>query len=259
MPRKSVNRVMKYVDSVICRSAGVAFDTIQFFNKYQPNASFIPKWSDKPLLKSWEKSKPTLGWPRTTDSLCPNCVMEAREKIINGEEDYRSLMTDNVGEIKAQIIERNGEVWMVKECPKHGKFEDMMAKDVKFLEWIEQNLPVLQKMGIGIEGFGPNTFKIDSMPGFVKPTDAVSFMQAVIDELKSASNSSSPLRLGEDMIATTVCRHAVKANDPLRYPELEKLIRDLLECDLPYCCPHGRPTMIQISLAELEKKFGRKV
>jgi DNA mismatch repair protein MutL len=126
-------------------------------------------------------------------------------------------------------------------------------------EWIERNLPVLQKMGIGIEGFGPNTFKIDSLPSFVRATDAVPFMQAVIDELKSASNSSSPLRLGEDMIATTVCRHAVKANDPLRQPELEKLIQDLLNCDLPYCCPHGRPTMIQISLAELEKKFGRKV
>jgi len=56
-----------------------------------------------------------------------------------------------------------------------------------------------------------------------------------------------------------VCRHAVKANDPLRYPEIEKLIRDLLDCDLPYCCPHGRPTMIQISLAELERKFGRKI
>jgi DNA mismatch repair protein MutL len=125
-------------------------------------------------------------------------------------------------------------------------------------EWIERNLAVLQKMGIGIEGFGPNTFKIDSIPGFLKATDAVPFMQSVIDELKSASNSSSPLRLGEDMIAKTVCRHAVKANDPLRYLELEKLIQDLLECDLPYCCPHGRPTMIQISLAELEKKFGRK-
>ena len=81
----------------------------------------------------------------------------------------------------------------------------------------------------------------------------------VIDDLKSASNRSSPLRLGEDIIATTVCRHAVKANDPLRYLEVEKLIQDLLACDLPYCCPHGRPTMIQISHAELEKKFGRKV
>jgi len=42
-------------------------------------------------------------------------------------------------------------------------------------------------------------------------------------------------------------------------PEMEKLIRDLLDCDLPYCCPHGGSTMIQISLAELEKKFGRKI
>ena len=84
-------------------------------------------------------------------------------------------------------------------------------------------------------------------------------MREVIDGLRSVSNSSSPLRLGEDMIAKTVCRQAVKANDPLRYPEVEKLIRDLLECDLPYCCPHGRPTMIQISHSELEKKFGRKV
>ena len=125
-------------------------------------------------------------------------------------------------------------------------------------DWIEQNMSILQKMGIGIESFGPNTFKIDSLPGFLNVTDGAQFMRKVIDDLKSASDRSSALRLGEDMIASTVCRHAVKANDPLRYLEVEKLIQDLLECDLPYCCPHGRPTMIQISNAELEKKFGRK-
>jgi DNA mismatch repair protein MutL len=126
-------------------------------------------------------------------------------------------------------------------------------------EWIARNMSILQKMGIGIEQFGPNTYKIDSLPQFVRASDGVEFLRSVIDELKSSSNSSSPLRLGEDMIAKTVCRHAVKANDPLRYLEIEKLIQDLLACDLPYCCPHGRPTMIQISLGELEKKFGRKV
>jgi DNA mismatch repair protein MutL len=126
-------------------------------------------------------------------------------------------------------------------------------------DWIERNISILQKMGIGIESFGPGTFKIDSLPGFLKVSDPAQFMRKVIDDLKSAGNSTSPMRLGEEMIATTVCRHAVKANDPLRYPEIEKLIRDLLACDLPYCCPHGRPTMIQISLPELEKKFGRKV
>jgi len=126
-------------------------------------------------------------------------------------------------------------------------------------DWIERNLSILQRMGIGIEGFGPGTFKIDSVPSFLNVSDPAQFMRKVIDDLKSAANNASAMRLGEEMIAKSVCRHAVKANDPLRYPEVEKLIRDLLDCDLPYCCPHGRPTMIQISLAELDKKFGRKV
>ncbi len=126
-------------------------------------------------------------------------------------------------------------------------------------DWIERNMSILQKMGIGIESFGPNSFKIDSLPSFLNVSDPTQFMRKVIDDLKSVTNNSSAMRLGEEMIAKTVCRHAVKANDPLRYLEVEKLIQDLLQCDLPYCCPHGRPTMIQISLAELEKKFGRKV
>jgi len=125
--------------------------------------------------------------------------------------------------------------------------------------WVERNVATLQKMGIGIENFGANSFRVDTLPAFLEIADAAGFLRKVLDELKTTSRSSSPLRLGEDMIAKTVCRHAVKANDALRYPEIEKLIRDLLACDLPYCCPHGRPTMIQISHAELEKKFGRKV
>ena len=126
-------------------------------------------------------------------------------------------------------------------------------------DWIERNLSTLQRMGIGIESFGPDNFRIDSLPSFLSVSDAAQFMRKVIDDLKGTGNNASAMRLGEEMIAKTVCRHAVKANDPLRYPEVEKLIRDLLDCDLPYCCPHGRPTMIQISLAELEKKFGRKL
>ncbi len=126
-------------------------------------------------------------------------------------------------------------------------------------EWVERNVMTLQKMGIGVESFGANSFRIDTLPAFLEVSDAGAFLREVIDELKTTARSSSPLRLGEDMIAKSVCRHAVKANDHLDYPEIEKLIRDLLSCELPYCCPHGRPTMIQISLAELEKKFGRKV
>jgi tetraether lipid synthase len=134
-------RAMKYFDAAVSKAAAITFDTIQFFNQYDPNPSFTPKWSDKPLLKSWEKSKPTLGWPRATDSLCPDCVKEARAAILNGTKDVGDLVDEKVGEIKAQIIERDGQVWMVKECPLHGRYEDLMAVDAKFLSWIEQNFP----------------------------------------------------------------------------------------------------------------------
>ncbi len=126
-------------------------------------------------------------------------------------------------------------------------------------DWIAQNMPTLHKMGIGIEPFGAGTFKIDTLPQFIRASDPLQLIRDIIDELRQTSTQTSKLRLGEDVIATTVCRHAVKANDYLREPELVRLIQDLLACELPYCCPHGRPTMIQISYAELEKKFGRKV
>ncbi len=134
-------RAMKFVDAAVCYSAGKTLDTIQYVAKYDVKASFTPKWAEKPLQKSWQKTKPALGWPRQTDSLCPKCVLEAREAIINGTQDWTTLLHEKVGEVKADIIERDGQVWMVKDCPLHGKVEDMMAVDVRFLEWIEKNFP----------------------------------------------------------------------------------------------------------------------
>ena len=141
MPRIKGQRLLKYVDQAVCSTATVLYDTIQFFNKHRPGAPFTPKWSDKPLLKSWQKTKPPLGWPRETDSLCPDCVKEARAKIMSGDANWQSLLTEKTGEVKATILERDGQVWMVKDCPIHGHFEDMMAVDANFLNWIEQNFP----------------------------------------------------------------------------------------------------------------------
>ena len=131
----------KYVDSAVCFAATRTFNLIQFFNKYRQKTAFTPKWSDKPLLKSWQKTKPNLGWPRETDSLCPKCVIEARERILSGEEDYHILIDEKVGEVKAKVIERDNQIWMVKECPIHGRIEDIMSIDANFMRWIESNFP----------------------------------------------------------------------------------------------------------------------
>ncbi|MGQ0543580.1 MAG: radical SAM protein [Blastocatellia bacterium] len=134
-------RPVKHFEKGLTYIAKGAFNAVRSANQFKPNPSFIPKWSDKPLLKSWQKTKPTLGFPRQTDSLCPNCVIEARESILSGEKEVSMLINDKVGEIKAQIIERDGQVWMIKDCPTHGHFEDMMAIDSKFLQHIESLFP----------------------------------------------------------------------------------------------------------------------
>ena len=94
MPNSVGTQLKRSMDWVICKTAAVTFNTIQHFNKKNPNPSVTPQWSDKPLLKSWEKTKPTLGFPRQTDSLCPACVKEARESIIAGTKDWRDLMNE---------------------------------------------------------------------------------------------------------------------------------------------------------------------
>ena len=135
------HRPVKYLEKGLSKFATVAFDAIQSVNQFKPAPSFTPKWSEKPMLKSWQKSKPTLGWPRTTDSLCPACVKEARKRIVEDGEDPFKVIEDRPGEIKATIIERDNEIWMIKDCPIHGHYEDMMAVDAKFLEHIENMYP----------------------------------------------------------------------------------------------------------------------
>ena len=108
---------------------------------FADSPSFTPKWSDKPLLKSYQKEKPPLGWPRTTDSLCPKCVPEIRQQIVDGKLPHEILLNEKVGEIKAQIIERDGKILMVKDCPIHGHFEDVMSIDPAFFKHLEEVFP----------------------------------------------------------------------------------------------------------------------
>ena len=136
-----MHKPVKYVEKAVTVAAGAAWQVFDKLNRIHPNPSFTPKWADKPLLKSWEKSKPPLGWPRSTDSLCPRCVPEIRQQIVDGKLPHEILLNEKVGEIKAQIIERDGQILMVKDCPKHGHFEDVMAMDTDFFRHLEEVFP----------------------------------------------------------------------------------------------------------------------
>jgi uncharacterized radical SAM superfamily Fe-S cluster-containing enzyme len=137
-----MHKPIKYFEKAISIAANMVWQVFCWTNNFFPeNPSFTPAWSEKPLLKSYEKSKPPLGWPRQTDSLCPRCVPEIRRQIVDGKQDYCVLFNERPGEIKAQIIERDGKILMVKDCPVHGHFEDVLSIDPQFFRHLEDTFP----------------------------------------------------------------------------------------------------------------------
>jgi uncharacterized radical SAM superfamily Fe-S cluster-containing enzyme len=136
-----MHKTTKLAEKGLVMAARGAWAVFERLNRIRPNPSFTPKWSDKPLLKSYQKTKPPLGWPRTTDSLCPRCIPEIRQQILDGKLPHEILLNEKIGEIKAQIIERDGQILMVKDCPTHGHFEDVMAIDTAFFKHLEEVFP----------------------------------------------------------------------------------------------------------------------
>ena len=93
---------IKFVELGFVYAAKAAWRVFEFGNRFNQKPSFTPKWSDKPLLKSYEKQKPPLGWPRTTDSLCPRCVPEIRQQILDGKLPHEILLNEKVGEMNSR-------------------------------------------------------------------------------------------------------------------------------------------------------------
>jgi 7,8-dihydro-6-hydroxymethylpterin dimethyltransferase len=151
----------KIVEAVVTGAANAAWVACAATMRRRPAASFQPPWAPGPIPKSWEKSSPGLGWPRTTDSLCPTCVKEARSRILRGIDDAEILRTSQVGEIKATILERDGKIQIEKTCPSHGTFIDTLAIDPAFQRRIEGLFPGrdLPAVTDGLHNHGTSSIK----------------------------------------------------------------------------------------------------
>jgi len=124
--------------SMVTGLANLAWKTFQVVNTRLPEGELPhPEWAPGKLAKSRERSAPPLGFPRETDSLCPRCVPEIREKIVQGERDVRTIIEGHPGEIKARLLEENGRILIRKTCEKHGSFEDILSINPDFTRRIE--------------------------------------------------------------------------------------------------------------------------
>jgi DNA mismatch repair protein MutL len=121
---------------------------------------------------------------------------------------------------------------------------------------LKENLPILTGLGFAVEEFGPGSFVIRAVPGLVGDSSPESILRAAVEDLEV---DETPLEgaIEEKIIARVCKRAAVKAGQVLTPAEGEQLLRDLESCQSPRTCPHGRPTMIHLSVDLLERKFGR--
>ncbi len=129
---------VRFGSSMIPGLANIAWKAFQAVNTRLPEGDLpVPKWAPGKMAKSRERSTPPLGFPRETDSLCPHCVPDIRDKIVRGEADIDVLLQEHPGEIKAQLVEENGRVLMRKTCDVHGSFEDVLSTNPDFTRRIE--------------------------------------------------------------------------------------------------------------------------
>jgi len=116
----------------------------------------------------------------------------------------------------------------------------------------------LKEMGFGVAEFGGDTFLVDALPACLSGMRAEELLVEVSIALEQAGARGGKERWQEETIARAACRAAVKARDRLRLEEIEQLVVDLARTEMPYTCPHGRPTLVFTSFRELNRKFGRE-
>ncbi|MGH7829779.1 MAG: DNA mismatch repair endonuclease MutL [Candidatus Binatia bacterium] len=122
---------------------------------------------------------------------------------------------------------------------------------------LEQNIAALDHLGFSVEGFGPNTYAIESVPALLPPGDYRDVLRRIVVELADVERSTELKQDLEERLMTLACHSVIRANRKLNKQEIEALLRDLDQIDFATQCPHGRPVLIQFGPEQLERMFKR--
>lgn len=123
---------------------------------------------------------------------------------------------------------------------------------------VRKTLDLMKKLGIGVSEFGGDTFVVDALPRGMDKMTVREMLSDVARHLETLGERGSHSRWREEAIAQAACKAAVKARDRLSLTEVEQLVVALASAEMPYTCPHGRPTLIYTSFKELARRFGRE-
>ena len=173
------------------------------------------------------------------------------------------------------VLEKNEAMYLLDQHAAHEKvlYEEYMKKfknhkidmqmllDPIVMEFsnvdmmkIENNMDLFLNFGFEIELFGNNHIMVRGVPTIFGTPESEKFILQIIDNMEDLSSSYD---LKGDKFASMACRAAIKANDKIHIIEMKKLLLQMEKCENPFTCPHGRPTIVEISKKEIEKMFKR--
>lgn len=199
------------------------------------------------------------------------------ENTINNENRFSITDFKVVGSILNTyiVLEKNNSMYLLDQHAAHEKvlYEEYMKKfkshkidmqmlldpivieisNVDMLK-VESNLDLFLNFGFEIELFGNNHIMIRGVPTIFGNPESEKFILQIIDNIEDLKNSYD---LKGDKFASMACRAAIKANDKIHTMEMKKLLSQMELCENPFTCPHGRPTIVEISKKEIEKMFKR--
>jgi DNA mismatch repair protein MutL len=122
---------------------------------------------------------------------------------------------------------------------------------------VKNNIDVLLNMGFDIEEFGVNTFVFKGHPTWLKTGYEEESIHKIVDIMIHNNGAFDPIKFNEHIAITLACKMSIKANMRISMEAVEELLQELVLCDNPYNCPHGRPTIIKFSIYDLERMFKR--
>ena len=237
-------------------------------------------------VKDYSATKPAAKAPETSSACEPAQVVTGTQQTLG---DYdKVFLTESskkqfsiIGQLFKTywLIEFEDKLYIIDQHAAHEKvlYEKTMARlankdftsqrisppivmtlDARECEMLEKYRPQIEQFGYEVEHFGGKEYMISAIPDNLFNIDMKDLFIEMLDDFSNATGRQTPDIITEK-VASMSCKAAVKGNDKLTLPEINKLIDELLSLDNPYNCPHGRPTIISMSKYEIEKKFKRIV
>ncbi|MBQ7257466.1 MAG: DNA mismatch repair endonuclease MutL [Abditibacteriota bacterium] len=122
---------------------------------------------------------------------------------------------------------------------------------------VMERLEELRQVGYDLEPFGNNTFIMRGFPSEIKEKDSIKVFKDIVEELREMVTDKKLVVRPEQVLISAACKKAIKAGQPLKLPEMQNLVNELLKTDNPYTCPHNRPIIVSLSDYDLNHKFKR--